>query len=163
MAMVCFKLGAGSYFYVGCYTSFRHPTISTDSHLVTVRVGDDCRECHQADPYSMAILPHSVENNVNWYFYMQSAWWEDELNVLHAGYDIAPHPQTGPRLPNALPHHETPTSVSVSEPHLILSKPVEKLADEPREEEDDHRRNFNRHKEAAEQTKQRDSTRNKTQ
>lgn len=71
-------------FFSGCYTSFRHPLVEDNSGLgevSAIRSSDNCMECHQDSQLAeRPILPDAAKDDMNWYFYTQSAWWEGEEN-----------------------------------------------------------------------------------
>ncbi len=103
----------------GCYTSFQHPPVN-DSKWGTVRISDDCSECHTQNQYTTPILPDAAQKDLNWQFYSASPWWGDEMMPdASTAYD-APEP-TGPR-------HATDNTGWVTTPAAPMpSSPVQSL------------------------------------
>lgn len=80
----------------GCYTSFQHPPID-DPQWGSVRISDDCGECHNQQKYAAPILPDGAQHDAKWNFYSSSPWWQDNWSY---GNDFIAGPETtGPRMP----------------------------------------------------------------
>ena len=142
---------------INCYTTFRHPIIETNtSSYYEVRINDDCMECHQTYPGTLAILPNAAIQDYNWQFYSHGAWWEDVVSYTSGGYENY-LPPTGSRLPN--PPHGPEGSINVPGPGPKVSKPVAGDGEKADSEKDDGRREFDRRKEATEEPSQRDTKR----
>ena len=140
---------AGSALISGCYTSFTHPVLDSQGnriHRSTSGIAGGCAECHTDGMLQAgSVLPAAVENDYNWQFYSNSAWWQDEFDFFPVNASESLDP-TGARLPGVTPNYNsdaiTPIPVIPSQAGLSKKTPENTT----QTEQTDNRRDFERRK-----------------
>ncbi|HPG39778.1 MAG TPA: hypothetical protein PLP19_13520 [bacterium] len=140
---------AGAALTSGCYTSFTHPLVDSQGKRINRSnsgIAGSCSECH-ADGTLQAgsVLPAAVENDYDWQFYTNSAWWQDEFDFFPVNATESADP-TGARLPGVTPGYSsdaiTPIPVMPSQSGLSKKTPENTT----QTEQTDNRRDFERRK-----------------